>query len=53
MAEAQVRLAQQLTPRSEGPSGTRFEGDYERAVAEQKRLENLYQSGHGEPKTKS
>ena len=51
--QAQAELAEQLSPRSEAPSGTRSEGDYEEATAEVERLENLYQSGHDGPKSKS
>ena len=44
--EAQRRLEEQLAPRSEAPSGTRFEDDYEQAVEEQATLESHYQSRH-------
>ena len=38
--------ALRLRPRSHGPSGTRFEGDYERAVGELERLEDDVRIGH-------
>ncbi len=54
VTEAEARLAAQLEPRSEGASGARgVDQNYEQAFEEQVGLENVYQSGHDGPTTKS
>jgi hypothetical protein len=52
--EAQRRLAEQLTPRSEGASGLRgIDGNFEADTAELQRLEDEVQIGHGPPQSES
>ena len=51
-AEAQRRLAEQLTPRTEGASGIRGDENYDAATAELDRLTNEMQIGHDGPTSK-